>query len=176
MTRHMSPGDAAAGLGSPGDPRSWLSDWATGWNTFWFTPADPLPLAVIRICTGLLLTWSNLVWLGDAESFFGAAGWMAADEVWRMNDQPWQWSWFFAAGSPSIVRALAVIALGAAVLLTVGLATPLATAVALVGFISAANRAPLNVFGLDDTLGLLLIGLVVGPSGARLTLAAVLIV
>ncbi len=154
------------------EPVTWLADWSAGWNAFWFTPADPLPLAVIRICTGLLLSWSSLVWLGDAEDFFGATGWMAADEVWRMNDQPWQWSWYFAAGSPPVIQGLAVTALIAAVLLTVGLATPLAAVVALVGFISAANRAPLNVFGLDDTLGLLLIGLVVGPSGSRLSLDA----
>jgi hypothetical protein len=39
----------------------------------------------------------------------------------------------------------------------------------LAGLVSAVNRAPLNVFGLDDTLGLLLIPLVIGPAGARLS-------
>jgi len=65
---------------------------------------------------------------------------------------------------------LAGITLAAAILLTLGLATPLAAVTALVGFLSAANRAPLNVFGLDDTLGMLLIPLAIGPSGARLSL------
>ena len=174
MTPHIPTGDTATAHQPPSQQPRWLGEWAAGWNAFWFTPADPLPLAVIRICTGLLLTWSNLVWLGDAEAFFGAGGWMAGDEVWRMNDQPWQWSWYFAAGSPLAVRGLAGIAVGAAVLLTLGLATPFAAAVSLAGFISAANRAPLNVFGLDDTLGLLLLGLVVGPSGACLSLDATL--
>ena len=37
--------------------RGWLADWAQAWNEFWFTPSDPLPLAVVRIATGLILTW-----------------------------------------------------------------------------------------------------------------------
>jgi hypothetical protein len=152
--------------------RGWLADWAQAWNSFWFTPADPLPLAVVRIATGLILTWSCLVWLLDADAFFGPRGWLAPGDVWRMNDQPWQWSWFFAADGPNAVRVLGGIALVAAIMLTIGLATPLAAVVSLIGLVCAANRAPLNTFGLDDTLGLLLIGLAVGPSGARLSLDA----
>jgi hypothetical protein len=89
-----------------------------------------------------------------------------------MNDQPWQWSWFFAAWSPTAVRVLGGITLAAAILLTLGVATPLAALVALVGFLSAVNRAPLNVFGFDDTLGLLLIPLALGPAGRRLSVDA----
>jgi hypothetical protein len=152
--------------------RSWLGDWVHAWNTFFFTPADPLPLAVIRICTGLLLTWASIVWLLDADAFFGPAGWLAPHEVWRMNDQPWQWSWFFAAWSPTAVRVLGGITLVAAMLLTLGIATPLAAVVALVGFLSAVNRAPLNMFGFDDILGLLLIPLAIGPAGRRLSVDA----
>lgn len=150
--------------------RGWLAEWTSGWNGFWFAEADPLPLAVIRIVTGLILSWSCLVWLLDADAFFGPRGWLAPGDVWRLNDQPWQWSWFFAADGPNAVRVLGGIGLAAAILLTVGLATPLAAVVSLAALVSAANRAPLNTFGLDDTLGLLLIGLAVGPSGARLSL------
>ena len=150
--------------------RGWQADWARAWNAFWFTPADPLPLAVVRIATGAILTWSCLVWLLDADAFFGPRGWLAPGSVWRMNDQPWQWSWFFVAGGPNAVRVLAGISLAAAVLLTVGLATPLAAVVSLAGLVAAANRAPLNTFGLDDTLGMILVSLALGPSGARLSL------
>ncbi|NBX29910.1 HTTM domain-containing protein [bacterium] len=147
----------------------WGRAWVRSWNEFWFTPADPLPLAVVRICTGLLLAWSCLVWLRDVDAFFGPGGWLPAHEVWRMNDQPWQWSWYFAASSPNAVRVLGGITLAAAVLLTLGVATRLSAVVALAGLVSAANRASLNVFGLDDTLGLLLIPLVIGPAGACLS-------
>ncbi|GDX97199.1 hypothetical protein LBMAG47_28640 [Planctomycetia bacterium] len=159
---------------------SWLGDWVRAWDRFWFTPADPLPLAVIRICTGLLLTWSALVWLLDAEAFFGSRGWLAPENVARLNDQPWQWSWYFSAeaagsaASAAAIRGLAGLAVVAAVMLTLGLATRLAAIVSLAGLVSAANRAPLNTFGLDDTLGLLLIGLVVGPAGACLSIDRIL--
>jgi len=159
---------AAAAQGRGGD--SWDGGWARAWNAFWFTPADPLPLAVVRIATGLLLAWSRFVWLADVDAFFGTAGWLPPEHAWRMNDQPWQWSGYFAAPGPNGIRVIAGLTLVAAVLLTVGLATPLAAVVALVGFLSAANRAPLNTFGFDDTLGMLLIPLAIGPAGARLSL------
>jgi len=148
---------------------SWLGDWLDAWNTFWFTPADPLPLAVVRIFAGALLAWASFVWWLDAEAFFSHDGWQRPENVWRMNDQPWQWSWYFAAGSAGMARVLAGITLAAAVMLTLGIATPLAAVVSLAGLISAVNRAPLNVFGLDDTLGMLLIAVAVGPAGAVLS-------
>lgn len=155
-----SPADAA--VAEPG----WIGAWRDAWNRFWFTPADPLPLVVVRICTGCLLAWANLVWLADAPAFFGDQAWLPPADVWRVNDQPWQWSWFFSAGGPWGVRGLASLALVAAVCLAVGFLTPLAALVSFVGLVSSVNRAPLNVFGLDDTLGMLLVPLVVGPAGA----------
>jgi len=166
MTTTVSPSVAA------GPIRGWCAEWVGAWNAFWFTPADPLPLAVIRIATGALLAWSSVVWLSDAPAFFGNDAWLRPEDVWRMNDQPWQWSWYFAA--PAATRALTLVTLVAAVCLMLGLAMPLAAAVSLAGLVSAANRAPLNVFGLDDTLGMLLVPLVIGPSGAVVSLDAVL--
>jgi hypothetical protein len=160
--------DTAAEQGGAGE--SWGSAWARAWNTFWFTPADPLPLAVVRIATGLILAWSSFVWLSDVDAFFGAGGWLPPEHVWRMNDQPWQWSWFFAFSSPTAVRVLVLITLVAAACLAAGLATPVAAWVSLVGFLAAVNRTPLTIFGFDDALGMLLIPVAIGPSGAVLSL------
>lgn len=151
-------------------PAAGQGGWITAWNRFWFTPADPLPLALIRIATGCLLAWSSFVWLLDLEAFFGPAGWLPAHETWRMNDQPWQWSWYFAAGSPAVRMALGILTLLAAVATALGLATRFAAVIALAGLVSAANRAPLNVFGLDDILGMLMISVAVGPAGGCLSL------
>ena len=166
----MADRDRTVPTGKPSAVGGWLREWGREWNRFWFTPADPLPLAVIRIATGLLLAWSMAVWMLDADAFFGRSGWQSTENVWRSNDQPWQWSWYFAAPSPVGIRILAGTTLAAAVLLTIGLFTPLAALIAAAGLISAVNRAPLNVFGFDDTLGMLLIPLVIGPSGATLSL------
>ena len=154
---------------SPPQP-SWLAAWGIGWNRFWFTPSDPLLLSLLRILAGGLLTWSSIVWLLDAEGFFSSTAWQAPANVWRLNDQPWHWSWYFSASSATSVRLLAIVTLVASALLTLGLATPLAAIVALLGFLSAVNRAPLNAFGFDDAIGLVLVPLVIGPAGARLSL------
>ena len=159
--RDRETGSATAG--------GWLREWLAAWNAFWFTPADPLPLALVRVAAGGLLTWASVVWLLDVDAFFGETGWQQPGNVWRMNDQPWQWSWYFAAPSAGGVRVLAGVTLVAAVLLMLGIATPLAAVVSLAGFVSAANRAPLNVFGFDDVLGMLLIAVAVGPAGAVLS-------
>jgi hypothetical protein len=150
--------------------RQWLISWGQAWNSFWFTASDPLPLAVLRIATGVLAAWASVVWLLDAESFFGEYGWQAPWNVWRMNDQPWQWSWYFAWRSPTALLLFGWITLLSAVFMTVGLATPLAVIVTWAGLTAAANRAALNVFGFDDVLGLLLVPLAIGPSGSRLSI------
>ena len=90
---------------------SWAAAWVSGWDRFWFTPSDPLLLAVLRIAAGGLLAWSSLVWLLDAEGFFGTTAWQAPGNVWRMNDQPWHWSWYFAAGGSGNVTLLVMVSL-----------------------------------------------------------------
>ena len=149
---------------------NWLIAWAIAWDRFWFAPSSPLLLSVLRILTGGLLTWSSIVWLLDAEGFFGMTAWQAADNVWRMNDQPWHWSWYFASELPGGVQLLATVSLVSAIALTLGLLTPLSAVLALAGYLSAVNRAPLNSFGFDDAIGLLLVPLAIGPAGARLSL------
>ena len=53
---------------------TWFGPWRA-WNRFFFAPADPRPLALVRILTGLLLSW-NLVWIGtDLQAFLGSTGW-----------------------------------------------------------------------------------------------------
>ena len=174
-------GSSAVGKGSAGftgqptgqggsSEQGWFADWGSAWDRFWFTPADPLPLAIVRIIAGTLLAWSCAVWLMDVDAFFGPHGWLRDGDVERMNDQPWQWSWFFALSSPTAVRALVLVTLVAAACLALGLATPVAAWVALVGFLAAVNRTPLTVFGFDDALGMLLIPLAIGPAGAVLSL------
>ena len=43
-----------------------------GWNRFWFSLADPAPLAVIRIAIGLLLVYSHAVWALNSDDSLNA--------------------------------------------------------------------------------------------------------
>lgn len=47
-----------------------------GWNRFWFRPADPAPLALVRICCGIVLLYVYLSYTTDLQEFFGADAWI----------------------------------------------------------------------------------------------------
>lgn len=151
----------------------WLTSWCTAWTTFWFTPSDPALLGILRILTGTLLTWSSVIWLCDQEGFFGQNGWQSAGNVWRLNDQPWHWSWYFVAQTPTAGWLLAALSVLAALSLSVGFFTRTAACIAFAGYISAVNRAPLNTFGFDDALGIMLVPMVIGSAGARFSVDSI---
>ena len=53
----------------------------SGWNRFWFTPADPLPCCVLRIGVGLLAV-AHFACLGiDLERWYGRDGLLSAAAV-----------------------------------------------------------------------------------------------
>src|SRR2546428_367689 len=51
-------------------------DAITLWNHFWFTPADPINLGVIRIITGLILLDTHLGTLPNLLDFIGPNAWL----------------------------------------------------------------------------------------------------
>ena len=64
------------------DPiRSWFNETAAGWDRFWFTPADPATLALIRILAGAMLFYTHLVWGLALTDFFGEHGWLEPKAV-----------------------------------------------------------------------------------------------
>jgi hypothetical protein len=65
---------------TPAAPRrSWFGPLFQGWNRFWFQPADPTPLAFIRLCCGLLAVYTLVVYSYDLQEFMGARGWLDLD-------------------------------------------------------------------------------------------------
>ncbi len=63
---------------SPSQPVEHLSDSNTGawgaWKKFWFTPADPTLLGLLRLCTGLLAAYTIIGYTFDLQGFFGKDG------------------------------------------------------------------------------------------------------
>jgi hypothetical protein len=62
-------------------PASWSQQWQQAWEQFWFTPADPRPLAALRIVVGLaalLYLWSFSY---DLARWFGPQGLLAQETV-----------------------------------------------------------------------------------------------
>ncbi len=140
-----------------------------GWDAFWFTPADPTLLGVIRVLTGLMLLYTHAVWgivLGD---FFGPAGWLSEGLVRNLQEGGYAYSfwWLVPEGGmwPAYVVSMVILTF-----FTLGLWTRLTSILALVVTISFAHRVPVAMFGLDQINGMLTLYLAIGPSGQALSL------
>lgn len=142
---------------------------ADRWLGFWFTPADPRPLAVVRIvaaATGLCLLWS---YAGDLATWFGPGGLVdpATAAAWR---SPFGFSLYDFATSATAVQALFGITVVVFVLLLVGLGTPVVSLAAPVLWASLLHRGPMLAGPADDCLAVVLWCLAVGRPGRALSI------
>ena len=143
------------------------------WNRFWFTPTDPATLALVRICTGLLLLRTHWVWVSNHETFFGPDAWLSPAGRAALIESPWSsWSWSHSLwfDSPALVWTLHVVALVAMAMLTLGLFTRASAVVSFLFAVSFANRAIGLTFGLDAINVMLAMYLMIGPAGAACSL------
>lgn len=122
---------------------------AAAWDRFWFAPANPKPLGLMRIVVGALLLW-NMALLGtDLRAFLGSGGWVDQATLRVQREGQWAWSlWDLVPDrmlGPAWVVAMVVLGL-----FTVGLgsrvAAPLAWAVA----VSTTRRNPIILHGFDQ--------------------------
>src|SRR4051812_49927307 len=54
--------------------------WAA-WSRFWFTPADPTPLCLMRIVAGLLVLYVHIAYTFDLQPLMGGDGWYNAQQA-----------------------------------------------------------------------------------------------
>jgi hypothetical protein len=138
-----------------------------GWNRFWFTPADPATLGLVRILAGAMLFYTHLVWTMDLNGFFGQGAWLSTEAIGNLpGHSAYKWSWFYWIESPTVMWAAHLGALVVFALLTIGLWSRAMSILAFLATVSYINRASLAQFGLDDTNAMLAMYLMVGPSGA----------
>jgi hypothetical protein len=142
---------------------------ADDWNRFWYTPADPTLLGVIRVLTGLMLVYTHLVWGLALNAFYGPASWLSPALVRTMNANQYVVSFWFWLPAQAMWPAYAV-SMVILVLFTIGLWTRLTSALAFFVGISFANRVPSALFGLDQINMMLTLYLTIGPSGEALSL------
>ena len=62
---------------------------------FFFKPADPTPLGLMRVAVGLLLFWSLAVFGLDLHAFFGSDGWADPAVVRALMAERSSWAWSF---------------------------------------------------------------------------------
>ncbi len=139
-------------------------DLKSGLDGFFFAPADPTALGLIRIITGLLAFWSLFVLGLDLEAYLGRGSWASADLVWHAQ-RPLQWSiWFLVPDA--LLRPAWVACLGVLALFAAGAFSRVTAVLAWVIIVSTVRRSPASVFGFDQVLSMLLFYLAVtGASG-----------
>lgn len=154
---------------------TWLQAWKQGWEDFWLAPADPRPLAAIRVIVGLtvlLYLWS---FSGDLARWLGPAGLLsqpAAELITGgIDDRPqYRFSVLSLAGSPAELTAIHVGCLLIAAAFTIGLATRVSAALTLAVVLSYAHRTAGVGSLLDAVLPMFLLYLVIAPAGAFLSI------
>ncbi len=145
--------------------RAWGADLAAGWNRFWFQPADPATLGVIRICTGAMLFYTHLVWGLQLTSFFGRHGWLTPEAVGLVQSGSYAWSYLWWFDSPWALWTVHVAALVVFAMLTVGLFSRVVSILAWIATLAYIGRATGALFGLDQINVILAMYVAVGPSG-----------
>jgi hypothetical protein len=142
------------------------------WCAFFFTPADPISLGLIRIMVGLLLLWDIAILGVDLPSFLGSDGWIGpeAARAYLAHHSPWAWSFWLLVPDSGLYAAWAVC-LVILVLFTLGLGSRATAVLAWVIAVSTARRAPAVLFGFDQTISTWVFYLAVfGASGQSLSL------
>jgi hypothetical protein len=143
---------------------------ARAWARFWFNPADPFPLHLTRLLTGLLLLAWLLPLAGEVPALFGLGGWFdlqALKEAARLQNPPKpigrdQWSLLYLAGTSTAgLKAIYWASIGVLVLFTAGVATRL-TAVLAWAVVVSFTANPLLDAELDPLFQLLTLYLALG--------------
>jgi len=165
--------------------------WLRAWNRFWFTPADPTGLGLMRLLAGLLIFYIHLVYSYDLFSYVGPHAWMdqAAQKYVRKEayvyypENTWSdtthtvddvkgqyfWSIFYHVHDRASVVVIHVGILIVLLLFTAGLWTRVTSVLAWIGALQYVNRLPTSMFGQDTMLIILLTYLMIGNSGAALS-------
>ncbi|HEY2893201.1 MAG TPA: HTTM domain-containing protein [Pirellulales bacterium] len=151
--------------------RAWLSEVVASWNQFWFRPADPATLGLVRICAGAMLLYTHLVWSLDLQAFFGDKSWLprATLDTLQVDSFSWSYLWWFG-NSPVALWCVHLLALVVFVLFTIGLFTRATGILAAIATLAYIHRVPAALFGLDQINAMLVIYLAIGPSGAAYSL------
>jgi predicted DCC family thiol-disulfide oxidoreductase YuxK len=145
---------------------------ARGWDAFFFTPADPTPLGLIRLAVGALLFWNVLVYGFDLHAFFGSDGWADPDALAFVQGRTMPYAWTFWTWVPDAwLRPVWFACLAVLGLYTVGLWSRVTAVLAWVIVVATVRRVPVALFGFDQAVSTWALYLAVtGASGQAVSL------
>src|SRR5688572_9730099 len=145
------------------------------WNRFWFTPADPRPLGVLRIGAGLFGLYYLYSHTADLVRWFGPHGLLPIAAVRDLttdmgNQVVFRFSYFNLTDAPELLWVLHGAGFIVLAAMTLGLFTRVTTPLSLVVVLSYVHRAPLIAGQLEPVLTMLLFYLSLAPAGKSLSL------
>jgi hypothetical protein len=144
------------------------------WNRFWFTPADPFSLAIVRVLVGVLALYWLATFTPDLERYFGPAGLLPLETVRAWSADSWRFSYLDFTSRPAELYVVHAAGLAVLVLFTVGLWTRITSILSLVVVLSYVHRAPMLTGQFEPVLSLVLLYLCLAPCGRTLSLDALL--
>jgi len=165
--------------------------WTTltsGWSDFWFTPTDPATLAAIRICGGLVVLYIYLSCAPERLNLIGPDAWVDSQAISELqtlgsheaaspefdDTRRWGQSVWYHVQNETAASLIYWYLIAAAVCLTAGFFSRTANLLVLVGHLSFVHRSYVAWFGMDSILAMILLYLLIGPSGATFSVDRIL--
>ncbi len=152
--------------------RKWSEEALDGWNRFWFTPALPHTLAVIRILCGAMLVYVHAIWLSMASDFFGPDAWIDGNTSRQLHQFDYIGSYLTSISNPNLIGLHQVVAIAVSAMMALGWYTRVTTPLAWFMTLMVCHRQTGALFGLDQVVMMLSMYLMLCPCGDVFSLDA----
>ena len=139
------------------------------WESFFFTPQSPLPIALFRILYGLCVTATLLLLRSDWLNWYGVHGWITLSTMTRVEPGMRLNLFHVMPQDDRWIAAFFWIFLVFAVLLTVGLLTRISSVAVFLCLVSMQQRNLFLLHGGDTFLRVAGFFLMFAPAGAALS-------
>ncbi|MDB5340066.1 MAG: hypothetical protein JWN70_5685 [Planctomycetaceae bacterium] len=145
--------------------RDLIQTTSANWDRFWFTPADPATIGLLRMLVCGMILYTHAVWSLNLNAFFGAHAWLNRDVVGLMQRDGFQWSYLWLCESPAVLWTVHGLALAVCLLFMLGVWTRVTSVLTCLITLSYAHRAPEAMYGLDQINGFLSLYLAIAYLG-----------
>ncbi len=148
-----------------------MCDFVGAWEAFWFVPRRVETLAVLRIITGAMLLYTNLVLASDLTSFLGVDAWINNDTAIALHDGRFgassaAWSYLWNIESPLLIAIHHWIVILVSLSFMVGFLTRITGPLAWWFQLMLVHRLLGSLFGLDQILTYCVMYLALTPCGS----------
>ena len=140
-----------------------------GWNSFFFAPQSPLPIALFRILYGLLVIITLLLLRPDWLTWYGPHAWVSLSTMHTLEPGPRLNLFTIIPQNDAWIEALFWVFLASAALLTAGLFTRFNSLLVFLCLTSIQQRNLYITSGGDTFLRLAGFFLIFAPAGAALS-------